>query len=125
MSQVEVVSHLLGCPTEFSNNDQWSFLNTSILYWQIFRRWYHLRRESGAEDADEPIEEMVMLGESGERIPLVQAYAHRGRILQNVSLYDEEDELYHRRYVRRPSGYRIRIAVQWRQDLGLRLTLAA
>jgi hypothetical protein len=163
LSQVEVVAHLLGYPTEFSNNDAWTFLNASILYWQVFRRWYHLRRESGVEDADESVDETVLLGESGERISWVEAYTHRGRILQNLSLYDylsivklkrrgksaagwgeldfdsawplsetwvqalrrpgkhavvcldgylsmdfsEEDELYHRRYVRRPGDYRI------------------
>ena len=32
LSQVEVVAHLLGYPTEFANNDAWTFLNASSLY---------------------------------------------------------------------------------------------
>jgi hypothetical protein len=88
LSQVEVVAHLLGYPTEFANNDGWTFLNASMLYWHIFRRWRHLRRASGMEDVDEPVDETVLLEEAGQRISFVQAYPYRGRILQQLSLYD-------------------------------------
>ena len=40
--QVEVIAHLLGYSTEFANNDGWTFLNMSMLYWHIFRQWRHL-----------------------------------------------------------------------------------
>ncbi|KAF5121993.1 hypothetical protein E5D57_012465 [Metarhizium anisopliae] len=56
LSQVEVVAHLLGYPTEFANNDAWTFLNASSLYWHIFRRWSHLRSASGMEHVDEPMD---------------------------------------------------------------------
>ncbi|KAG7001810.1 ATP-dependent DNA helicase PIF1 [Fusarium oxysporum f. sp. conglutinans] len=88
LSQVEVVAHLLGYPTEFASNDAWAFLNVSSLYWHIFRLWRHLRRESGMEVADEPLEETVFLEEGGERISPVQAYPHRGKLLEGLSLYD-------------------------------------
>jgi hypothetical protein len=88
LSQVEVVAHLLGYPTEFADNDRWTFLNVSILYWHIFRRWRHLRRASGMENVDEPVDETVLLEEAGQRISFVQAYPHRGRVLQGLSLYD-------------------------------------
>ncbi|KAJ0129047.1 Uncharacterized protein HZ326_25057, partial [Fusarium oxysporum f. sp. albedinis] len=88
LSQVEVVAHLLGYPTEFASNDAWTFLNVSSLYWHIFRLWRHLRRESGMEVVDEPLEETVFLEEGGERISLVQAYPHRGKLLEGLSLYD-------------------------------------
>ncbi|RYC79720.1 hypothetical protein BFJ63_vAg17395 [Fusarium oxysporum f. sp. narcissi] len=88
LSQVEVVAHLLGYPTEFASNDAWAFLNVSSLYWHIFRLWRHLRRESGMEVADEPLEETVFLEEGGERISPVQAYPHRGKLLEGPSLYD-------------------------------------
>ncbi|KAH7248429.1 hypothetical protein B0J15DRAFT_63152 [Fusarium solani] len=88
LSQVEVVAHLLGYPTEFVSNDAWTFLNVSSLYWHVFRRWRHLRCESGMEAVDEPLEEMVFLEEGGERVSLVQAYPHRGKLLQDLSLYD-------------------------------------
>ncbi|KAL8367267.1 hypothetical protein RB599_010317, partial [Gaeumannomyces hyphopodioides] len=66
LSQVEVVSHLLGYPTEFANNDAWTFLNVSSLYWHIFRRWPHLRQSaSGTENVDEHGEETILLEEAG------------------------------------------------------------
>lgn len=179
LSQVEVVANLLGYPTEFANNDAWTFLNASSLYWHIFRRWSHLRSASGLEHVNEPMDETVLLEEAGERVSFVQAYPHRGRLLQGLSLYDymslvklkrkgkratwgelefdsvwplsemwvqalrrpgrhavvcldgylcmdfgEEEELYHRRYVR-PSGHQIWIVVQDRQGPEQRLTLVA
>jgi len=87
LSQVEVVSHLMGYGTEFASNDVWTFLNVSTLYWNIFRRWSYLRRVSGV-DSEESVDEMVLLEESGQRISFVQAYPHRGRVLQRLSLYD-------------------------------------
>lgn len=47
LSQVEVVAHLLGNPTEFMHNPTCSFLNVSLVYWHIFRRWNYLRRICG------------------------------------------------------------------------------
>jgi hypothetical protein len=61
-------------------------LNVSSLYWDIFRRWAHLRSECGREH--EESDETVLLEECGQRISFVQAYPHRDRILQGLSLYD-------------------------------------
>lgn len=88
LSQVEVVAHLLGYPMEFVGNNAWTFLNASTLYWHILRRWRHLQRESGMEAEHEPAEETVFLEEAGQRISFLQAYPHRGRLLQGVALYD-------------------------------------
>lgn len=88
LSQVEVAAHLLGYPTEFASNAAWAFLNASTLYWHIFRRWRHLRCESGMEVAEEPVEEVLLLEETGQRISFMQAYPHRGRVLHQLSLYD-------------------------------------
>lgn len=60
VSQVEVVSHLMGYGTEFASNDAWTFLNVSALYWDIFRRWSHLRHASGG-DSEESVDETVFL----------------------------------------------------------------
>ena len=86
LSQVEVIAHLMGYRMEFTSNEAWAFLNVSSLYWHIFRRWVHLRRASG--ESDESFDETVLLEESGQRASLVQAYPHRGRVLQELSLYD-------------------------------------
>ncbi|PVH90925.1 hypothetical protein DM02DRAFT_647465 [Periconia macrospinosa] len=88
LSQVEVVAHLLGYRTEFTNNKAWTFLNVGSLYWHIFRRWGHLRRAGGMEGQDGPVDETVLLEETGQRISLVEAYPHRGRLLRGLSLYD-------------------------------------
>lgn len=88
LSQVEVVAHLQGYGTEFASNKAWTFLNVCTLYWHIFRRWRHLQCASGRECLDEPIEETVLLEEAGQKISFVQAYAYRGRLLEDVSLYD-------------------------------------
>ena len=88
LSQVEVIAHLLGYDTEFTNNDAWTFLNVSALYWHVFRRWRHLRYAGGVEYLDETAEETVLLEETGQRISFLQAYPHRGRLLQGLSLYD-------------------------------------
>ncbi|KAL8281707.1 hypothetical protein RB600_008933 [Gaeumannomyces tritici] len=89
LSQVEVVSHLLGYPTEFANNVAWTFLNVSSLYCHIFRRWPHLRQSaSGTESLDEHGEETILLEEAGQKISFVQAYQHRGRLLRGLSFYD-------------------------------------
>ena len=88
LSHVEVVAHLLGYPTEFAKNEAWTFLNTSVLYWYIFRRWPYLQQASGADSMDENIDERVLLEEGGQRISYMQAYGHRGTLLQDLSLYD-------------------------------------
>ncbi|EXK76606.1 hypothetical protein FOQG_18659 [Fusarium oxysporum f. sp. raphani 54005] len=46
LSAVEVCYHLLGYHTDFTNVPDWSFLNLTALYWAIFRRWMHLRRQA-------------------------------------------------------------------------------
>lgn len=66
LSQVEVVAHLLGYPTEFTHNAAWTFLNVSSLYWDIFRRWHHLRHAGG--DDEDSTEESVIIEQSGQRV---------------------------------------------------------
>lgn len=88
LSQVEVIAHLLGYDMEFTKNNTRTFVNVSTLYWAIFRRWRHLRCASGVESLDEEADETVLLEEAGQRIFFIQAYPHRGRVLQGLSLYD-------------------------------------
>jgi hypothetical protein len=87
LSQVEVIAHLLGQPSEFTHNPTWTFLNASTVYWELFRRWHHLRNASGG-DAQGLLEETVVLQQSGQRVGLLQAYPHRGDVLRQLSLYD-------------------------------------
>ncbi len=89
LSQVEVVAHLLGYPSEFSSSSAWAYLNTSVLYWHIFRRWRHLRRASGATaSGDAAVDESIVVEEAGHRLGHVEAYHHRGALLSHLCLYD-------------------------------------
>ncbi|KAJ6437985.1 hypothetical protein O9K51_09407 [Purpureocillium lavendulum] len=88
LSQVEVVAHLLGYPSEFTNASAWAYLNVSVLYWHVFRRWRHLRQTSGAADTDSPVDESIVVEESGQRIGFAEAYHHRGHALRDLCLYD-------------------------------------
>ncbi|KAH8755992.1 hypothetical protein F5883DRAFT_718597 [Diaporthe sp. PMI_573] len=73
LSQVEVVAHLLGYPVEFTNSRSWAYLNVSLLYWHVFRRWRHLRHESGAVDSDALADESVVIEEAGQKISFAEA----------------------------------------------------
>ncbi|KAM4066738.1 PIF1-like helicase [Hirsutella rhossiliensis] len=88
LSQVEVIAHLLGYPAEFSSGSAWAYVNVNQLYWAVFRRWRHLRRASGAEATGDAPDETVVVEEAGPRIPLVEAYRHRGELLRGLCLYD-------------------------------------
>lgn len=87
LSQVEVAAFLMGFRTEFTHNKVWTYLNVSSLYWEVFRRWRHLRHSSSGDDAHS-VDEAVMLEPSGQKITFVQAYPHRGPQLAALSLYD-------------------------------------
>lgn len=88
LSQVEVIAYLLGYPAEFSNSSAWAYLNTSLLYWHIFRRWRYLRDASGAAVADNAVDESIVVEEAGHKLGHVEAYQHRGEPLQDLCLYD-------------------------------------
>ncbi|KAH8656358.1 hypothetical protein BGZ61DRAFT_190033 [Ilyonectria robusta] len=88
LSQVEVVAHLLGYPSEFTNSSAWAYLNVSLLYWHVFRRWRHLRQESGTAVADTSVDESIVVEEAGQRISFAEAYHHRGDVLRGLCLYD-------------------------------------
>ncbi|KJZ68594.1 hypothetical protein HIM_12014 [Hirsutella minnesotensis 3608] len=88
LSAVEVCYFLLGYQTDFTNVPHWSYINLTALYWTIFRRWTHLRRQASAQtDADEP-SETVHFRESGRTLLCLDAYAYRGPVLRDVCFYD-------------------------------------
>ncbi|GJN66053.1 hypothetical protein PLICBS_000069 [Purpureocillium lilacinum] len=88
LSQVEVIADLLGDPVEYTNSSVWAYLNVSLLYWHDFRRWRHLRRESGPADAQDQVDESVVEEEAGQRRGPIEAYPHRGGVLQDLWMYD-------------------------------------
>lgn len=88
LSQVEVIADLLGYPAEFTDSSAWAYLNTSLVYWHVFRRWRHLRQESGAAGTDDALDDSVVVEEAGLRISHVEAYQHRGEVMRGLCLYD-------------------------------------
>ncbi|KAH8743149.1 hypothetical protein F5883DRAFT_477354, partial [Diaporthe sp. PMI_573] len=88
LSAVEVCYHMLGYQTDFTNVPHWSFLNLTALYWAIFRRWRHLRRQAGEETEGEEPPETVQLREGGRTLLCLDAYAYRGHVLRGICLYD-------------------------------------
>lgn len=88
LSQVEVIANLLGYATEFTGAIAWTFLNVSLLYWQIAQRWRHLQDSCGSEAADESADEAVIVEEAGRRLSYVDAYSFRGNHLRRLCLYD-------------------------------------
>ncbi|RSL75840.1 hypothetical protein CEP52_017823, partial [Fusarium oligoseptatum] len=88
LSAVEVCYHMLGYQTDFTNVPHWSFLNLTALYWAIFRRWRHLRRQAGEETEGEEPPETVQLREGGRTLLYLDAYAYRGHVLRGMCLYD-------------------------------------
>jgi hypothetical protein len=88
LSAVEVCYFLLGYQTDFTNVLQWSYINLTALYWTIFRRWIHLRRQASTQtDAEEP-SETIQFRENGRTLLYLDAYAYRGPVLRDVCLYD-------------------------------------
>lgn len=88
LSHVEVVAHLLGYGTEFTNNAAWTFLNLCSLYWQIFRRWKLLQETAEKELLDEQREESVTINAAGQKISLLDSYFYRGQVLKGIALCD-------------------------------------
>lgn len=113
LSQVEVVAHLQGYDTEFTSINTWTYLNTCSLYWHIFRRWGLLRRAADGDDADAPVGERVILGEAGQRISLLQAYPHRGQLLENLALCDYMTVVKLKRKVSRITAREVELDSAW------------
>ncbi|KAM5529293.1 hypothetical protein FOXYSP1_17137 [Fusarium oxysporum f. sp. phaseoli] len=88
LSAVEVCYFLLGYQTDFTNVPNWSYINLTALYWTIFRRWPHLRRQACTQiDAEEP-SETVQFRQNGRTLLYLDAYAYRGPVLRDTCLYD-------------------------------------
>ncbi|KAM4061443.1 PIF1-like helicase [Hirsutella rhossiliensis] len=94
LSQVEVIAHLLGYPSEFTSSSAWAYLNASVLYWHVSRRWRHLRQESGTAVADVSVDESVLRRPGKHAVVCLDGYLSKD--------FEQDDE---------ESGYR-RAAVQ-------------
>ncbi|KAM4054520.1 PIF1-like helicase [Hirsutella rhossiliensis] len=106
LSQVEVVAHLLGYPAEFTDSSAWAYLNCSLLYWEVFRRWRHLREASGAAAMDNTLDESVL------RRPGKHATVCLDGYLSKDFTYDDES------CYRRAAVQHLALFVPWESFLG-------
>ncbi|KAM4067374.1 PIF1 protein [Hirsutella rhossiliensis] len=106
LSQVEVVAHLLGYPAEFTDSSAWTYLNCSLLYWEVFRRWRHLREASGAAAMDDTLDESVL------RRPGKHATVCLDGYLSKDFTYDDES------CYRRAAVQHLALFVPWESFLG-------
>ncbi|XP_044717350.1 PIF1 protein [Hirsutella rhossiliensis] len=106
LSQVEVVAHLLGYPAEFTDSSAWAYLNCSLLYWEVFRRWRHLREASGAAATDDTLDESVL------RRPGKHATVCLDGYLSKDFTYDDES------CYRRAAVQHLALFVPWESFLG-------
>ncbi|KAM4067377.1 PIF1-like helicase [Hirsutella rhossiliensis] len=103
---VEVVAHLLGYPAEFTDSSAWTYLNCSLLYWEVFRRWRHLREASGAAAMDDTLDESVL------RRPGKHATVCLDGYLSKDFTYDDES------CYRRAAVQHLALFVPWESFLG-------
>jgi hypothetical protein len=88
VSSVEACYHILGHPTDFNNETNWTYVNTNTLYWTVLRNWPHaqgMARES-SEAAELP--ESVTFTNEGPKLSHYAAYPHRGEALAELSFWE-------------------------------------
>ncbi|KAK1625429.1 PIF1-like helicase-domain-containing protein [Colletotrichum phormii] len=73
---------------EISSVENWGNITLSALYWVLFRRWNHLRDAADPETRLRAAPEFVSFGPGGRSLPALEAYTHRGPILEEPCFYD-------------------------------------
>ncbi|KAK1638485.1 hypothetical protein BDP81DRAFT_448514 [Colletotrichum phormii] len=73
---------------EISSVENWGNITLSALYWVLFRRWNHLRDAADPETRLRAAPEFVSFGPGGRSLPALEAYTHRGPILEELCFYD-------------------------------------
>jgi hypothetical protein len=80
-------------------------LNT--LYWAVFRRWRGLQEAAGPEAHLRAAPETINIAQSGVRLPLLEAYAGRGALLEDLCFYDYASMIQVRRVGKRTSAGKV------------------
>ncbi|KAK8859546.1 hypothetical protein PGQ11_010280 [Apiospora arundinis] len=86
LSQPEVLAYLLGFGTDFSSVRNWTWVHLNSLYWACAREWAGLREEVSALGRETYAENLYFF-QDGIRLPYLQAYKHRGPVLEGLCLY--------------------------------------
>jgi hypothetical protein len=87
LSQPEVIGHLLGFETDFTNVTDWTWIHLNSLYWACARQWPSLRAALTTL-GQEPHSDNVYFQTSGFKLSYLEAYKHRGSILAHLCFYD-------------------------------------
>jgi len=87
LSQPDVLGYLLGFATDFTNVPAWTWIHLNALYWAVARLWPGLR-EALSRLGQEPQADSVYFRASGFKLSHIEAYKHRGPILQDLCSYD-------------------------------------
>ncbi|KAF6806949.1 hypothetical protein CPLU01_15849, partial [Colletotrichum plurivorum] len=88
ISSVEVCSSLLRYKNYYCNERKWKTVALNALYWVLFRQWGHLRDAAGPEMQRNAAPEVVSFSSSGQYLPHLEAYKHRGPILEHLCFYE-------------------------------------
>ncbi len=88
LSQPEVLAHLLGFQTDFTNVHAWAWVHLNSLYWACARQWPGLREALSIYLEQEPQADNVYLQADGYKLPYIEAYKHRGPVLQDICFYE-------------------------------------
>ncbi|KAF6804548.1 hypothetical protein CPLU01_16050, partial [Colletotrichum plurivorum] len=88
LSAVEVCASLLGYNNSYSSERAWVSIHANSAYWAVFRCWPGLRRAAGPEAAGRAGPDTIGLGGNGYNLPRLDAYAHRGPLLEGLCLYE-------------------------------------
>ncbi|KAK8121490.1 Helitron helicase-like domain at N-terminus-domain-containing protein [Apiospora kogelbergensis] len=87
LSQPEVLAYLLGFGTDFSSVRSWAWVHLNSLYWACARRWPALC-DALAGLSREPSAENVYFQHNGFKLPYLEAYRCRGRVLEGLCFYE-------------------------------------
>ena len=88
LSSVEVVSHLLGFKTDYTDVKDWVYLQANTLYWALVRQWQQLQDAISELTGTEVQAETVNFRREGFRLSYVEAYKYRGPVLADLCFYD-------------------------------------
>ncbi|KAH7190414.1 hypothetical protein DER44DRAFT_753229 [Fusarium oxysporum] len=85
--QPEVLGYLLGFGTDFTNVPVWTWVHINSLYWACAKQWPGLKEALLALGRD-PQPDNIYFQTDGFKLPYLEAYKHRGPILQELCFYD-------------------------------------
>jgi hypothetical protein len=90
LSQPEVLSYLLGFRTDFTNVLCWTWVHLNSLYWASARQWPALSEALSAHLGRDPQPDNVYFQADGFKLPYLEAYKHRGPVLQDLCFYESD-----------------------------------